>query len=76
MCNVNIQANSKGPDGRPRWRLVDAARKIRTPWLTGKFTDDPALYRGIKLAVETADRNKIVPHRHTFDGEWLIVHTL
>lgn len=55
------------------WRIIDAARMIRTPWLHdsafSEQTKKAAMY-----AVARTEREKLT-HRHTVDGEWIIVHS-
>lgn len=77
MCNtVFVQADKRAPNGGARWRLVDHTRKVRTAWAAGTIVDNPDVVRTLRRAVELADRKKFNSHRHTVDGDWLIIKAL
>jgi len=57
------------------WRVVDDVRKIRTPWMSGDIPNRTEAIVAAKMAVKRTDPSKLT-HRHTRDGEWVIVHSL
>jgi hypothetical protein len=63
---------NRGPDD---WRVIDNVRKIRTPWMSGNIPNRTDAIIAAKLAVKRTDPAKLT-HRHTRDGEWIIVHSL
>lgn len=74
------EIDNGGPNGSRRWRLVDGARKIRTPW-QGTAPDDMhvgaarfAMKHVNRPALDKLD-DRHLPARFTRDGEWLILHS-
>jgi hypothetical protein len=56
------------------WRVVDQARHVRTPWLSGSVRSS-VVEKAAKFAVRRTDPAKPTG-RHTRDGDWIVVHSL
>ena len=61
------------PNGE--WRVIDYARRVRTPW-RASAARTPVIERAAKMAVRRTDPSKLVAHRHTRDGDWVVAHSL
>lgn len=55
------------------WRIVDGVRQIRTPWLHDSAFSE-ATKKAAMYAVARTERDKLT-HRHTIDGDWIVVHS-
>lgn len=59
-----------GCNGAIEFRVLDHARKVRTPWQAAGYASDHVA----ACAVNRTDRDRLTP-RHTTDGEWIIVRS-
>jgi len=55
------------------WRILDPARKVRTPWLHDSAFNE-STKKAAMYAVARTEREKLT-HRHTIDGDWVVVHS-
>jgi hypothetical protein len=67
---LHIETQS-GCNGAIDTRIVDYARKVKTPWLA---CCNEVLANTAAAAVMRTLRSSLT-WRHTVDGEWIIVHT-
>ena len=69
---ATIEERHVGRSGE--WRVVDKARRVRTPWLASDVRTR-VLEQAAKMAVRRTDPAKLTS-RHTRDGDWVVVHAI